>query len=68
VELKNGSTRVGEIHAGSGYFSQSAAACFFGWSDDNPPAKIRIAWPSGTSTEQVVPPGSTVLILSPHEP
>ncbi|HEY4247068.1 MAG TPA: FG-GAP-like repeat-containing protein [Lacunisphaera sp.] len=68
LELKNGSTHVSEICAGSGYFSQSAAACFFGWSDDSPPAKIRIAWPSGISTEHSVPLGSTVLILSPNEP
>jgi hypothetical protein len=68
LELRNGSTHVGEIYGGSGYFSQSAAACFFGWSDDNPPAKVRIAWPSGSSTEHVIPLGSTVLVLSPHEP
>ncbi len=67
LELKNGLTHVSEIYAGSGYFSQSAAACFFGWSDDNPPAKIRIAWPSGSSTEHAVPPGSTVLVLSPND-
>ena len=68
LELKNGSTHVSEIYAGSGYFSQSAAACFFGWSDDNPPAKVRVMWPSGTSTEHPVPPGSSVLTLSLHEP
>lgn len=64
LELADGSTQTGEIHAGSGYMSQSAAACFFGWSDANPLRKVRVRWPSGASTEYDVPSESSTLIFS----
>jgi len=52
LELADGSIQTGEIHAGSGYCSQSAAACFFGYPDSNPPKAVRVRWPSGVTTEQ----------------
>jgi hypothetical protein len=64
VELGDGSTQVGEVYAGSGYYSQSAAACFFGWSDRNPPRRIRVRWPSGAATEHGFSPPSTTLVLT----
>ena len=64
VELGDGSTQMGEIHAGSGYYSQSTAACFFGWGDRNPPRRIRVRWPSGAETGHDVPPNSATLVLS----
>jgi len=64
LELKDGSTQTSEVQAGSGYFSQSSAACFFGYPDNNPPVKIRVRWPSGAMTEQAVKVGSTSLVLS----
>lgn len=50
LELKDASVQTGEIQAGSGYSSQSIAACFFGFPDGNPPVKINVRWPWGPVT------------------
>jgi hypothetical protein len=63
VDYSDGSSSTSEVHAGSGYFSQSAAACFFGYADSNPPKRIRVRWPSGAQTESGFPPGSSSLTL-----
>ena len=68
VELADGSTQTGEVYAGSGYYSQSTAACFFGYLEGNPPKKIHVRWPTGLSTEHGVPPGSSTVTLSPSSP
>jgi len=65
VELADGSTQVSEVYAGSGYYSQSTAACFFGSLEGNPPKKVRVRWPAGVVTEQSVPAGSDTLLVSP---
>ncbi len=65
VEFADGSSESAEVYAGSGYYSQSPAACFFGYPDANPPRKVRVRWPSGASSEHAVPAGSTTLTLSP---
>ena len=64
VELADGTAQLSEVYAGSGYYSQSTAACFFGYPDAVSPRKIRVRWPSGTSTEHDWPPGTTTLTLS----
>ncbi|HXQ81595.1 MAG TPA: CRTAC1 family protein, partial [Opitutaceae bacterium] len=64
VELTDGSTQTGEIYAGSGYYSQSPAACFFGYPQDTPPRRILVRWPSGLTTEHGFPAGSSTLTLS----
>jgi hypothetical protein len=64
VELTDGSSRNSEVYAGSGYYSQSTSACFFGYSDANPPRRVRVRWPSGMTTQHPFPPGSSSLILS----
>jgi hypothetical protein len=64
VELVDGSTQTSEVYAGSGYYSQSSAACFFGYSDSNPPKQIRVRWPFGITTRYDGPPQSSTLILS----
>ncbi len=64
VELTDGSTEVSEVYAGSGYFSQSSGACFFGFPENNPPKRIRVRWPSGRSTEQALGQISPTLTLS----
>jgi hypothetical protein len=66
VELTDGSTQTGEVYAGSGCYSQSTAACFFGYPESIPPERIRVRWPSGLITEHPGPAGSDVLILSPQ--
>jgi hypothetical protein len=64
VELADGAAQSSEVYAGSGYCSQSSAACFFGYPDSNPPRKIRVRWPSGRTTEHDFPPLTTSLALS----
>jgi hypothetical protein len=64
VEMTDGSTRSSEVFAGSGYYSQSTSACFFGYSDANPPRQVRIRWPLGMTTQHPFPPESTSLSLS----
>ena len=64
VELADGSTQTGEVSAGSGYYSQTTPACFFGYPDANPPRIIRVRWPSGLTTEHRFTTGATSLILS----
>jgi hypothetical protein len=64
VEFSDGSSQASEVYAGSGYFSQSAAACFFGYPASNPPKKIRVRWPSGQATESAFEPASPTVTLS----
>ena len=64
VELTDGSTQTSEVYAGSGYYSQSTAAGFFGFPEGNPPKRIRVRWPAGTTTEYDCPPGTTTLSLA----
>jgi len=66
LTLADGSTEGAEVTAGSGYYSQSAPACFFTYADANPPVKVTVRWPNGTSTEQPVSKGPAELsILQP---
>ena len=64
VELTNGATQTAEVLAGSGYYTQSAAACFFGYPDANPPRRLRVRWPDGTTTTHEVTTASSTLTLS----
>ena len=66
VEAADGSFQTCEVHAGSGYYTQSSAASFFGWKDGNPPRRIRVRWPSGSESIHDVPPlQSTVTLTTP---
>jgi hypothetical protein len=65
LELADGSKQTCEVCAGSGYYSQSSAACFFGWPESNPPKAIHVRWPSGGTTDHPAPsPASSTLMLS----
>jgi hypothetical protein len=64
LEHADGASQTCEVQAGSGYYSQSAAAVFFGWVDANPPRRIQVRWPSGAESEHPFAPGSHVLLLS----
>jgi hypothetical protein len=68
VEFADGATEMAEVFAGSGYYSQSTASCFFGYSDSSPPKRILVRWPSGATSEHPFPPGSTALTLSIPSP
>ena len=50
AEYADGTTQAGEVCAGSGYYSQSTAALFFGSTDRNPLRRVRVQWPSGATT------------------
>ena len=63
LELADGTTQTAEVQAGSGYYSQSTAACFFGYPEGNPPRRLRVRWPAGNTTKQaVLSPSATLTI------
>jgi hypothetical protein len=64
VVLTDGSTQTSEVCAGSGYYSQSSPACFFGWPDSNPPKLIRVRWPNSATSEHTPPAHSGSLLLT----
>ncbi len=65
LELADGSTETAEVQAGSGYYSQSSPACFFGYPDGNPPSRLRVRWPDGATSAHAIPDGASRLTLSP---
>jgi len=67
VTLANGSAQTAEVGAGSGHYSQSSATCFFGYTEGNPPARIRIRWPSAAVTEQPLGAGPRLLVFPAPE-
>jgi hypothetical protein len=64
VELVDGSSQTAEVHAGSGYFSQSSATCFFGHPDDTPVRRIVVRWPDGTTSTTDAPPPAPLITLT----
>jgi hypothetical protein len=50
LEMADGTTQTAEVSAGSGYWTQSTAACFFGYPESNPPRRLRVRWPDGSAT------------------
>jgi hypothetical protein len=62
--MRDGSIQMGEVYAGSGYYSQSAPACFFGYADPNPPQQINVRWPSGRTSTHGVPELSKTLVIT----
>jgi hypothetical protein len=58
------SSQSSEIGAGSGYYSQSSAACFIGSSTSNPVKKIEVRWPTGRTSIHDVDTAQTSLTLS----
>jgi hypothetical protein len=63
LELADGASQRYELHAGSGYYSQSAAGCFFGHPEANPPKRLRVRWPDGVVTEHAVDPSATAMTI-----
>ncbi len=65
VELKfaDGSRRVAEVHAGSGYLSQSSATLYFPHRSRLGPVQITVRWPTGESStlEEPNPAGKIVV-------
>ncbi len=65
VQLADGSSETAEVCAGSGYYSQSTGACFFGYSDSAPAVLVRVRWPLGAESETKVGVGNTLTITEP---
>jgi hypothetical protein len=66
VVQADGSLEEAEVSAGSGYYSQSSPACFFGYPEGRPPREIRVRWPGGAESSQAFPAGAaTVAIRAP---
>ncbi len=63
LRLADDTTQLAEIAAGSGYWSQSSAACFFGYTGANPPRGLEVRWPGGEVTTHDVPAGTPTLSL-----
>ncbi|HXQ80866.1 MAG TPA: FG-GAP-like repeat-containing protein [Opitutaceae bacterium] len=69
AEYADGTTQTGEVCAGSGYYSQSTAALFFGSAERNPLRRVRVRWPSGAATTSPDLGGSlpkTVRLVAPE--
>ncbi len=68
LEMADGSRQTAEIFAGSGYYTQSTPACFFGWTDANPPRRLHLRWPNGSTSTAEVPANSVTLTISASAP
>jgi hypothetical protein len=64
LELVSGRRQVAEVYAGSSFYSQSSAACFFGYPDGERPSRVTVRWPRGKSTVQEVPAGAAILPIT----
>lgn len=49
-EYSDGSSQIAEVHAGSGYFSQSSPSAFFGFGPQKEIKNISVRWPDGQTT------------------
>jgi hypothetical protein len=65
LELEDGSTRTAEVHAGSGYLSQSSAVLYFGLGAGGRPRALRVRWPDGATTEERGLEGRQALTVRP---
>jgi enediyne biosynthesis protein E4 len=66
LEHAHAPAQTAEVYGGSGYASQSSASVFFGYSDNTPPRRIRIRWPSGAISEHLAPfTASTLTFTEP---
>jgi hypothetical protein len=69
VELRDGRREPLEQYSGGGYASQTSAALRFGYQAGNPPVRVNVRWPDGSSTEQPLEeplPGVLQLRWVPH--
>ena len=62
AEYTDGTTAAAEVYAGSGYYSQSTAAVFFGSTAERRLRRLSVRWPSGReSTQDVAEPLPAVI-------
>jgi len=66
LKFSDGSQRRQELSAGSGYFAQSTATAFFGYSEAVRPTELDIRWPDGRmSSHAFEKPPTKIIRLSP---
>ncbi len=66
LELADGTRQLQELQAGSGYYSQSAAAAFFSYPETNTPRRLLVRWPDGRAmTRDFSAPPPSMLRFSP---
>ncbi len=68
AEYADGATQTGYVSAGSGYYSQSCAAVYFGSPDRNPIRLMRVRWPSGATTASPAYAGAVPATVQFSEP
>jgi hypothetical protein len=61
VAFADGASQTTEVYAGSGYYSQSTASCFFVFTESNPAVYVRVRWPSGAISQSDAPRQSPIL-------
>jgi hypothetical protein len=64
ASFADGASQTCEVRAGSGYYSQSTASCFFGYTETNPAVSVSVRWPSGPESGSAVRQDSPVIVLS----
>ena len=64
VQFADGTSQTSEVYAGSGYYTQSTSASFFGWTGSNFPRRARVRWPSGAETQHELAPDFATAVLS----
>jgi hypothetical protein len=64
LEYANGAKTTTEVYAGSGYYTQSSARCWFSYTESNPAKNIVVRWPDGSTATQPVPTGQTRVVVT----
>jgi hypothetical protein len=63
LDLSDDAFQTAEVVADASNAGQSAASSFFGYVDSNPPRRLRVRWPDGSSSTQEVTSRATTLTL-----
>ena len=61
VQLDDGTMQTAEVHAGSGYLSQSTATLTFGLGESATVKEIQVHWPDGSQSDHA--PTATGLLV-----
>lgn len=59
LDYSDGTRGCEEVYGGSGYYSQSTPALFFGFMKSRYPTRLKVFWPDGTLSETSIPVGKT---------
>jgi arabinan endo-1,5-alpha-L-arabinosidase len=67
LELSDGSSEAAEVSAGSSYYSQSTAACFFGYTDAVRPRRAKVRWPTGEESTSEITTATPTLEITQQQ-